>query len=98
MTLTRRPKRPVFPLLFPHPQETVEEHRKPLPTLLFLTVSSSSTHRSTHFFPFLFPHPQEMVEEHRVNLMLPKLVALNSPHFDMDECNFSRKNMTAIDK
>ena len=27
-----------------------------------------------------------------------QLCALNSPHFDLNHCNFSRKNMTAVDK
>lgn len=32
------------------------------------------------------------------NMLFPKLIALNSPHFDFTGCNFSEKNMYARDK
>lgn len=32
------------------------------------------------------------------NMLLPKLISLNSAHFDFTGCNFSEKNMYAKDK
>lgn len=32
------------------------------------------------------------------NMLFPKLISLNSPHFDFTGCNFSEKNMYAKDK
>lgn len=32
------------------------------------------------------------------NMLFPKLISLNSPHFDFMGCNFSEKNMYARDK
>lgn len=32
------------------------------------------------------------------NMLFPKLISLNSPHFDFTGCNFSEKNMYARDK
>ena len=32
------------------------------------------------------------------NMLFPKLISLNSPHFDFMGCNFSEKNMYAKDK
>lgn len=31
-------------------------------------------------------------------MLFPKLISLNSPHFDFTGCNFSEKNMYAKDK
>jgi len=31
-------------------------------------------------------------------LLLPKLMALNTPHFDFSACNFTEKNMTKVEK
>ncbi len=38
--------------------------------------------------------PQQQVE----NILLPKLVSMNSLNFDMNECNFSEKIMNIKDK
>ena len=37
-------------------------------------------------------------EQHTDNVLFPKLISLNSPHFDFDNCNFTIKNMYMKDK
>ncbi|CAF3423867.1 unnamed protein product [Rotaria socialis] len=37
-------------------------------------------------------------EQHTDNVLFPKLISLNSPHFDFENCNFTIKNMYMKDK
>ena len=55
-----------------------------LPHPFFLSVSPSE-------LPFSSPKQVE-------NMLYPKLISLNSAHFDFQGCNFSEKNMYARDR
>lgn len=59
-----------------------------LPSLLPLSVICLALLLSC-FFP-----PPKQVE----NMLYPKLISLNSAHFDFQGCNFSEKNMYARDR
>lgn len=37
-------------------------------------------------------------EQHTDNILYPKLISMNSPHFDFENCNFTIKNMYMKDK
>lgn len=56
----------------------------PCPGPFFLSVSHSE-------LPFSSPKQVE-------NMLYPKLISLNSAHFDFQGCNFSEKNMYARDR
>jgi hypothetical protein len=47
---------------------------------------------------FMYGNHFDDIEEQMQNILLPKLVSLNSAHFDFKACNFSVKNMYTKDK
>ncbi|XP_022089506.1 cytosolic carboxypeptidase-like protein 5 isoform X2 [Acanthaster planci] len=47
---------------------------------------------------FVYGNHFEDEERHVDNLLFPKLIAMNSAHFDFDGCNFTEKNMYTKDK
>ena len=47
---------------------------------------------------FMYGNHFDDISEQTENILLPKLVSLNSAHFDFKACNFSVKNMNARDK
>ncbi|NXE71340.1 CBPC5 protein, partial [Calcarius ornatus] len=58
-----------------------------------LPSSRSSSERSRSPLTPAAPCPLQVE-----NMLFPKLISLNSPHFDFTGCNFSEKNMYARDK
>ena len=49
------------------------------------------------FFFFFFKALEDFVSMVETQLF-PKLISLNTQHFDFDSCNFSEKQMAAIDR
>ncbi|XP_038056620.1 cytosolic carboxypeptidase-like protein 5 isoform X2 [Patiria miniata] len=47
---------------------------------------------------FMYGNYFDDEERHVDNLLFPKLIAMNSAHFDFDGCNFTEKNMYTKDK
>jgi hypothetical protein len=47
---------------------------------------------------FMYGNHFHNCEDHAQSMLLPKLVSLNSAHFDFDHCVFSEKNMYIADK
>lgn len=47
---------------------------------------------------FIYGNHLEDEDRQTENLLYPKLIALNSAHFDFDGCNFTQKNMYTKDK
>jgi len=47
---------------------------------------------------FIYGNYFKKVEYQTENMLIPKLVSLNSPHLDFEHCVFSEKNMYAMDK
>ncbi|XP_033113661.1 cytosolic carboxypeptidase-like protein 5 isoform X2 [Anneissia japonica] len=47
---------------------------------------------------FIYGNHFEEEEKQVENLLFPKLISMNSAHFDFDGCNFSEKNMYTKDK
>lgn len=47
---------------------------------------------------FIFGNHIEKLEDQIDNMLYPRLISLNNPHFDFNACNFTEKNMYAKDK
>ncbi|XP_063718437.1 cytosolic carboxypeptidase-like protein 5 isoform X2 [Symsagittifera roscoffensis] len=47
---------------------------------------------------FMYGNHMENMADHVENLLYPKLISLNSAHFDFGACNFTEKNMYMKDK
>lgn len=59
-----------------------------------MDLHAHATKRGCFFYGNFFKEVSQQVE----NMLYPKLVALNSPHLDFDQCLFSEKNMSSTDK
>ncbi|NXO57902.1 CBPC5 protein, partial [Aramus guarauna] len=84
-----------------------EEARRPSPAPLpetilpqdsglayYVDLHGHASKRGCFMYGNSFRDENDQVE----NMLFPKLISLNSPHFDFTGCNFSEKNMYAKDK
>ncbi|XP_072714195.1 cytosolic carboxypeptidase-like protein 5 isoform X4 [Ciconia boyciana] len=84
-----------------------EEARRPPPTPLpetilpqdsglayYVDLHGHASKRGCFMYGNSFSDENDQVE----SMLFPKLISLNSPHFDFTGCNFSEKNMYAKDK
>ena len=60
----------------------------------YVDLHAHATKRGCFIYGNYFRDETEQTQ----NMLFPKLVALNSPHLDFDQCVFSEKNMYASDK
>ncbi|NWR53845.1 CBPC5 protein, partial [Bucorvus abyssinicus] len=87
--------------------EEEEEARRPSPTPLpetippqdsglayYVDLHGHASKRGCFMYGNSFSDENTQVE----NMLFPKLISLNSPHFDFTGCNFSEKNMYARDR
>ncbi len=60
----------------------------------YIDLHAHASKRGCFFYGNYFSDLHEQTE----NMLLPRLVSLNSPHLDFDQCVFSEKNMYTADK
>ncbi|XP_059583585.1 cytosolic carboxypeptidase-like protein 5 isoform X3 [Alligator mississippiensis] len=60
----------------------------------YVDLHGHASKRGCFMYGNSFSNENDQVE----NMLFPKLISLNSPHFDFTGCNFSEKNMYAKDK
>ncbi|NXS94699.1 CBPC5 protein, partial [Jacana jacana] len=75
-----------------HPPETIPPQDSGL--AYYVDLHGHASKRGCFMYGNSFPDENDQVE----NMLFPKLISLNSPHFDFTGCNFSEKNMYAKDK
>lgn len=61
---------------------------------LYVDLHAHATKRGC----FMYGNHFHSVEDHMECMLLPKLVSLNSAHFEFNQCVFSERNMYAADK
>ncbi|NXX10271.1 CBPC5 protein, partial [Podargus strigoides] len=79
------------PLPAPHP-ESIPPQDSGL--AYYVDLHGHASKRGCFMYGNSFSDENDQVE----NMLFPKLISLNSPHFDFMGCNFSEKNMYARDK
>ncbi|NWH57007.1 CBPC5 protein, partial [Geococcyx californianus] len=60
----------------------------------YVDLHGHASKRGCFMYGNSFANENDQVE----NMLFPKLISLNSPHFDFSGCNFSEKNMYARDR
>ena len=60
----------------------------------YVDLHAHATKRGVFLYGNYFGSAQEQAE----NMLFPKVISLNSPHFDFEHCVFSAKNMYTADK
>ncbi|NXH19630.1 CBPC5 protein, partial [Bucco capensis] len=88
-------------------EEEEEEVRRPPPApppesilpqdsglAYYVDLHGHASKRGCFMYGNSFSNENDQVE----NMLFPKLISLNSPHFDFTGCNFSEKNMYAKDR
>ncbi|XP_029813859.1 cytosolic carboxypeptidase-like protein 5, partial [Manacus vitellinus] len=80
------------PPLPPEPPEPIAPRDSGL--AYYVDLHGHASKRGCFMYGNSFSDENDQVE----NMLFPKLISLNSPHFDFTGCNFSEKNMYARDK
>lgn len=78
----------------PHPLSSVTMVTSGMGVALYVDLHAHATKRGCFMYGNYFKEPSDQSE----CMTLPKLISLNSAHFDFEHCLFSERNMYAIDK
>ena len=82
------------PSTFPTPPQDAISLTKNSGLAFYVDLHAHASKRGCFFYGNYFNNLDEQTE----NMLFPRLVALNSPHLDFEQCVFSEKNMYTADK
>ena len=71
-----------------------ESHNTENGIFIYIDLHGHASKRGCFIYGNHFPKETDMVE----CMLLPKLISINSSHFDFQACNFTEKNMYHMDK